>query len=126
LDANQIMLGKYSLPFILSIVLGLLYKKTSVADDWKPIISAGAGVALGVAAMFYNVADYATIDFPTVADYALSGAVAGWAAVGIYETTKESGAGRTYIPIDANNKRIPGAKVAKVSKIKIMGGGPLT
>ena len=122
MDANQIMLGKYSLPFILSIILGLIYKKTSIANDWKPFISAGCGVVLGIGAMFYNEV-YTSINFPLVADYALGGAVAGWAAVGIYETTKESGAGRTYVALDANNKRIPGARVAKVNKIKIMKSG---
>ena len=124
MDPNQIMLGKYSLPFILSMVLGLIFKKTSIADDWKPFIAAGAGVAFGVAAMFYQEL-FAAINFQTVADYSLAGLMAGFSAVGIYETTKESGAGRTYVALDANNKRIAGAKVAKVSKLKIMDPGPL-
>ena len=96
MDPNQIMLGKYSLPFILSIILGLVYKKTSIADDWKPFIAAGFGVALGVAAMFYNEA-FASINFAMVADYVLAGGIGGAASTGIYEMTKESAAGRRYV-----------------------------
>ena len=116
------MLGKYSLPFILSMILGLLFKKTSVTDDWKPFIAAGIGIALGAGAMFYQEI-YTAINFQMVADYSLAGLMAGFSAVGIYEATKESGAGRTYIALDENNKRIQGAKVAKVNKIKIMKSG---
>jgi hypothetical protein len=119
MDPNQIMLGKYSLPFILSMILGLIYKRASIADDLKPYIAAACGVALGIAAMFYNEAT-ASINFGMVADYVLAGGMGGAASTGIYEMTKESGAGRTYIAVDADNKRIPGAKVAKISKIKIM------
>jgi hypothetical protein len=119
MDPNQIMLGKYSLPFILSMVLGLIYKRAKISDDWKPAIAAFCGVALGVAAMFYNEV-YSSINFPMVADYVLAGGLGGMAATGIYEFSKESAAGRRYVAIDANGKRIAGAKVAKVGKIKVM------
>lgn len=119
MDHQTIMLGKYSLPFVLSIILGLLYKKTSISDDWKPFIAAGIGVALGVVAMFYNE-NFGSINFQMVADYVFAGGIGGAASTGIYEMTKESGAGRAYIAVDANNKRIPGARVAKVSKLKVM------
>lgn len=119
MDPNQIMLGKYSLPFILSMVLGLLYKKTKITDDLKPYIAAACGVALGVAAMFYNEST-ASINFAMVADYVLAGGLGGAAATGIYEMNKEGPAGRSYIAVDANGKKIPGAKVAKYSKVKIL------
>ena len=119
MDPNQIMLGKYSLPFILSMILSLIYKRKKVADDMKPAIAAACGIALGVAAMFYNEV-YASINFALVADYILAGGLGGMAATGIYEFSKESGAGRRYIAVDANGKRIAGARVAKVSKLKVM------
>jgi len=119
MDANSIMLGKYSLPFILSIVLGLIYKRAKLADDLKPYISMAVGCLLGIAAMFYNEA-YSAIAFPMVADYVLAGGMAGSAAVGIYEMSKAGPAGSTYYALDENNKKIAGAKVVKVNKFKVM------
>lgn len=119
MDPNQIMLGKYSLPFILSIILGLVFKRTGIADDLKPYISMVIGVAAGVGAMFYNEI-YSAVDFPMIADYVLAGGMAGSAAVGIYEMNKAGPGGKSYIAVDENNKRIPGAKVAKISKYKII------
>jgi len=119
MDANSIMLGKYSLPFILSIVLGLIFKRTTIADDLKPYISMAVGCVLGIGAMFYNEV-YSAVNFPMIADYVLAGGMAGAAATGIYEMAKQSPGGVSYVAVDSNNKRIAGAKVAKVSKIKIM------
>ena len=119
MEPNQIMLGKYSMPFILSIILGLVYKRAEISDDLKPYIAMVVGVGIGVAAMFYNEA-YAAINFPIIADYILAGGMAGSAAVGIYEMRKESPAGRTYVAIDSAGKKIAGARVAKMSKIKVM------
>jgi hypothetical protein len=119
MDANSIMLGKYSLPFILSIVLGLLYKRTNIPSDLKPYISMAFGCILGVTAMFYNEL-YASINFPMIADYVLAGGIAGSAATGIYEMAKQSPAGVSYIAIGPDNKKISNARVAKVSGIKVM------
>lgn len=119
MNPDNIMLGKYSLPFILSIILGLVFKKTKLADDWKPYIAALCGCALGIGAMFYNH----TIDlvsFKLVADYLLSGLIAGTAATGIYEMNKAGPTGKQYVAIDENRKRIPGARVAKISKYKVI------
>ena len=122
MDPNQIMIGKYSLPFVLSMILALVYKRTKIADDLKPFIAAGLGLLLGVGAMFYNEA-ISSINFAMVADYVLAGGIGGAAATGIYEMNKEGPAGRSYIALDANGKRIPGARVAKYSKVKIMQPG---
>jgi len=119
MDANSIMLGKYSLPFILSIILGLIFKRTNIADDLKPYISMAVGCLLGVGALFYNEV-YSAVNFPMVADYVLAGGIAGFAATGIYETAKQSPGGVSYVAIDSNNKRIADARVAKISKLKIM------
>jgi len=113
MDANSIMLGKYSLPFILSIVLGLIFKRMTVPDDLKPYIAMLVGCGLGVAALFYNEL-YSSINFPMVADYVLAGGMAGAAATGIYEMSKAAPGGSYYVPVDANNKKIPGARVVKV------------
>lgn len=95
------------------MVLSMLYKRVSVADDLKPMVAAGFGVALGVAAMFYNEV-VSSITFPMVADYVLAGGLGGAAATGIYEINKEGPAGRQYIAVDAQGKKIAGARVAKV------------
>ena len=118
MDAETIMLGKYSLPFILSIILGLVFKKTKLSDDWKPYIATICGCALGVGAMFYN--ELGPITFNLVADYILAGGIAGAAATGIYEMNKAGPVGKQYVAIDENRKRIPGARVAKISRYKVL------
>ena len=52
MDPNEVMLGKYTLPFILSMILGLIYKRTNVPDDLKAYIATACGCLLGVGAMF--------------------------------------------------------------------------
>jgi len=118
MDAN-IMLGKYSLPFILSIILGLLFKRATIANDLKPYIAMAVGCVLGIAALFYNV-PYGEVTFQLAADYSLQGGMAGAAATGIYEMTKALPGGSVYIPVDENNLKIPGARVVKVKKPRIL------
>jgi len=119
MDPDSIMLGKYSLPFILSIVLGLVFKKSGIPDDWKPYIAAATGCLLGIGAMFYNHA-VDTVSFQLVTDYVLQGLIAGAASTGIYEMNKAGPVGKTYVAVDENRRRIPGARVAKVSRYKIL------
>jgi hypothetical protein len=122
MDPSQMMLGTYSLPFILSMILGFIYKKTNIADDAKPFVAAICGGILGLLAMVYNNS-YSAIDFTMIADYFLAGSIGvGFGATGIHEATKASPLGTTYIAVDSNNKKIQGARVLKVNKPKIMRG----
>ena len=116
MDPEAITLGKYSLPVVLTILLGLVFKNTTVKDSFKPFIAAGCGIVLGIIAMFYN--ESITISFPLVVDYLLAGAIAGTSATGIYELIKPSGA-KKYAVVDVNGKKIPGAKVV-VARPKII------
>jgi len=116
MDPNTITLGKYSLPVILSLILNLVFKKTTIADDLKPYIAVGCGMILGVAALFYN---NIPVSFPLVMDYVLAGAVAGTSATGIYEMIKPQGP-KKYGVVDKDGKRIPGAKVV-VARPKLIG-----
>ena len=118
MDANSVMLGKYSLPFILSIILGLIFKRAdTIPNDLKPYIAMAVGCVLGIAAMFYNEA-YGAIAFPMVADYVLAGGMAGSAAVGIYEASKAVPSSTVYYAIDSGGRRIADAKVMKVNRNK--------
>ena len=118
MDANSVMLGKYSLPFILSIILGLIFKRAdTIPNDIKPYIAMAVGCVLGIAAMFYNEA-YGAIAFPMVADYVLAGGMAGSAAVGIYEASKAVPSSTVYYAIDSGGRRIADAKVMKVNRSK--------
>jgi len=118
MEPNQIMLGKYSLPFILSIILGLIYKRAdTIPNDLKPYIAMAVGCCLGVTAMFYNEA-YGAIAFPMVADYVLAGGMAGAAATGIYEMSKAVPSSTVYYAVDSGGTRIADAKVMKVNRSK--------
>ena len=118
MDPNQIMRGKYSLPFVLSIILGLIYKRTKISDELKPYISTVCGMLLGIGAMFYNEAG--PITFVLVSDYIMAGGIGGAAATGIYEMNKQSPIGKTYIAIDSKGKKIQGSRVLKINKTKVI------
>ena len=117
MDPETITLGKYSLPVVLTVILGLIFKNTPISDSLKPYIAACCGVVLGVLAMFYN--EPISITFPLLVDYVLAGAIAGTSATGIYEMIKPSGA-KKYAAVDAEGKKIPGAKVM-IARPKIIG-----
>jgi len=120
MNPEQIMLGKYSLPFILSIILSAIYRRTNIKNDIKPYIAVVIGIVVAIFSMFYQN-PYVDINFVMVSDYAMAGMMGGLSAVGIYEANKESPVGRTYVALDKNNKRIPDAKVVKFSKTKVVG-----
>ena len=118
MDANSIMLGKYSLPFILSIILGLIFKRADmIPNDLKPYIAMAVGCSLGVVAMFYREV-YSSIAFPMICDYLLEGGMAGAAATGIYEMSKAVPSSTVYYAVDSGGHRIADAKVMKVNRSK--------
>jgi len=116
MDPETITLGKYSLPVVLTVLLGLIFKNVSISDSLKPFIAAGFGIVLGVAALFYNEPE--VITFPLVVDFVLAGVIAGTSATGIYEMIKPSGA-KKYAAVDSDGKKIPGARVM-IARPKIM------
>lgn len=76
-------IGQYSLPVILTVVLGVVYKAApSIPDRWKSLITIGAGLLLGVGAMFYTELP---ISPKLIIDYLLVGLMVGAAAIGLYE-----------------------------------------
>lgn len=107
------------MPFVLSLVLGLIYKRSKIPDDLKPFIASICGIAIGIAAMFYNEARE-SINFIKICDYSLAGLIAGSSSTGIYEMFKSGPTAKTYIAVDENNKRIPNARIARISKIKML------
>lgn len=86
MNPETISLGQYSLPFILSILLSLIFKRSKISDDFKPFIAVGCGILLGIAGMYYNIPGHH--GFRVWADYMMAGGTAGAAATGIYEMSK--------------------------------------
>ena len=116
MDPETITLGKYSLPVVLTVLLGLIFKNISISDSLKPFIAAGCGIVLGIAALFYNQPE--SITFPVVVDFVLAGAIAGTSATGIYEMIKPQGA-KKYSAVDSDGRKIPGARVV-VARPKVI------
>lgn len=80
---ETISLGQYSLPVILTVVLGIVYNITTVPDKWKAFVAIGIGVILGLVGMIYNnPSPYTPV---IVIDHVLYGFMAGAGAVGLYE-----------------------------------------
>jgi Phage holin family Hol44, in holin superfamily V len=118
MNPETISLGQYSLPFILSIILGLIFKRSNISNDLKPYIAVLCGIGLGIAGMFYNIPG--AHSFQMWADYMMAGGIAGAAATGIYEMSKGALGKSVYVPVDSENKKIPGARVVKIKSPKIL------
>ena len=86
---NEIQLGQYAIPFIITILLAFAFKPfdnidgTSRWPDWvKGYVAAALGVAIGIVAMFYKgVAP----TFVSWVDYILYGFIQGTSAIGIFK-----------------------------------------
>jgi uncharacterized membrane protein YadS len=82
----EISIGTYSLPVILTVVLGIVYKLFPViGDSYKALVAVFIGALLGVVAMLYG-AELVTAKI--VIEYIIAGFMAGAAAVGLYEAQK--------------------------------------
>jgi len=80
---ESIAIGAYTVPVLLSILLGIIYKLFgTIPDKWKALVAICAGILIGLVAMLYNVE---AITLKTVIDYVLFGLMAGASSVGLYE-----------------------------------------
>jgi len=83
---EEIRLGQYALPVLITVILGLVYKiATAIPDRLKPVISVLIGIGLGLYAIEYAGKPWTLI---IVTDYVLYGFMVGASAVGLYEISK--------------------------------------
>jgi len=79
----DVSIGTYSVPVLLTVLLGIIYKVIpTIPDKWKALVALCAGIAIGIMAMFYNEP---AITAKIIIDYVLLGLMAGAASVGLYE-----------------------------------------
>jgi len=79
----EVTIGTYSVPVLLTVLLGIVYKVVpAIPDKWKSLVAIGAGILIGVMAMFYNEP---AITAKVIIDYILLGLMAGAASIGLYE-----------------------------------------
>lgn len=79
---EEVTLGGYALPIVLSILMGVVFKVVPIVDKWKALITIAAGTGLGILALFYAGKDPTIVNY---VDYALFGFMSGAGAVGLYE-----------------------------------------
>ena len=90
----EIMIGKYSVSFILTILLAWVFglfadDPASISNRVKKAVAVLAGIALSILAMFYQITQAAiTLTLPTVVDYTISGFLIGAASIGINQLMK--------------------------------------
>ena len=83
---EEIKLGAYGLPFLLTIGLGIIYLVAkSIPDRIKPLITIGVAIGLSLLALGYAGMPWT---FKLVVDYVLYGLIMGAAAIGIYESKR--------------------------------------
>lgn len=82
----EVGIGQFSLPVILTVVLGVIYKAwPSIPDRWKSLLTIGAGLVLGIGAMLYSELP---VTPKLVINYLLVGLMVGAAAIGLYESKR--------------------------------------
>ena len=81
---EEIKLGQYALPLLLTIILALIYKFVPIefSDRYKALIAVFVGVGLSLLTVWYKGLGF---DIVNVVDYGLYGLMVGASAVGIYE-----------------------------------------
>jgi hypothetical protein len=80
-------IGQYSVPFLLTIILTLVYKFIPVIPDkFKALLAGVSGVALAVLSMFYSAP--VEITFQVWVNTIIGGFLIGMSAVGLYEATR--------------------------------------
>jgi hypothetical protein len=89
------MIGKYSVSFILTILLAWFFSLISndpdqISNRVKKAVAVGAGVAMSILAMFYKAHTDSSvqIDIVPIVDYAISGFLIGAASIGINQLMK--------------------------------------
>jgi len=81
--SDEVAFGKYALPVILYVVLGLIYKiLPSIPNRAKILIAVILGVTISLIAIQYSGKPWTTVN---VVDHILYGLFAGTAAGGLYE-----------------------------------------
>lgn len=83
---NEVTLAGYAVPFLLSLVLGIIYKLLPVINDrYKTPLAMIVGVILSIAAMFYNKEAGTPLSGKMWIDFILYGVMLGASATGLYE-----------------------------------------
>jgi len=78
----EITIGQFTLPVLLTVVLGLIYSIIAIPNRFKPIIAVLCGMGLAMLGMVYAET---VITAKIVIEYLLAGLMGGAAAVGLYE-----------------------------------------
>lgn len=82
----EINLGQYTLPVILAVVLGVIFKfAPNIKDKYKSLIAVVVGIAFGGVLIFYQGE---IITFQYIVDRLLDGLMVGAAATGLYEVQR--------------------------------------
>jgi hypothetical protein len=91
----EVMIGKYSVSFVLTILLAWFFSLISndpdkISNRVKKAVAVAAGVALSILALFYKAHTDASfqIDIVPIVDYAISGFLIGAASIGINQLMK--------------------------------------
>ena len=71
---------------IMCYIVGLIVRVTGLDNKWIPVICGGAGMALGIAALYMGMPDFPASDPVTAAAV---GAASGLAATGINQAAKQ-------------------------------------
>lgn len=97
---QDVQLGQYGIPVLLTIILMMIYNYTGdkIPKRVRPLIAMGLGIILSLISIGYNQMGYT---FVNIVDYTLYGLMMGASVVGLYEGQKVI---RKKKPKDQNSK----------------------
>lgn len=79
---DEVTFGQYSLPVLLTVLMGVLFKFIPLGDRWKALFTIAIGTGLGILGLAYAGKPW---EVKFIVDYALFGFMSGASAVGLYE-----------------------------------------
>jgi hypothetical protein len=82
MEEVSVTFGQYSVPVILTVLLSLVYKFTTVPDKWKSLIAVVLGIGLGLAGIAYKGMPWSAVN---IIDHVIYGLLMGASATGLYE-----------------------------------------
>ena len=80
----EMTIGQYAVPFILTIIMGLIFKFIPVIQDrWKSLLTVVFAMVLAVISMYFTAPEVVT--FQMWINTVIGGLLIGASAIGVYE-----------------------------------------
>ena len=82
-------IGQYAVPFVLSIIMGLIFKFIpAITDRYKALLTVLFALVLAVVAMYFGLEEGGMVTFRMWINSIIGGILIGASAIGVYEVQR--------------------------------------